>query len=162
MRPNYSEKFKQGIVKRVLSLGGPSIMEISREIGVNHTSVRKWIKKYGNNNEGMKKNKNDLSVEEKFQILIETGSMSENELGEYLRKKGLHSNQLEEWKQIFFSAYKSVGRPRKDPEVYELRKDKKILQKELRRKEKALAELSARHVLVKKTQEIWGETGDDE
>ena len=45
-----------------------------------------------------KKNSSKWSSEQKLISLIETGSLSESELGVYLRKEGLYSNQLTEWK----------------------------------------------------------------
>lgn len=100
--------------------------------------------------------------EQKLQAIIETSNLDEHQLGEYLRKHGLHSSTIEEWKQIIFNGLKPVGRPKKDPEVVELRNKEKKLKKELNRKNKALAEISARVVLLKKSQEIFGEEEEDE
>jgi len=168
MRRQFTEKFKEGIVQKALMPGSPGIMRISEKIGVHHTSVRKWIKIHGNGSP-MKKSKskhqkNDSwTPEEKLQAIIETASMSEKEFGEFLRKKGIHSADLEEWKSDCTTGLKStVGRPKKDPEVLELRKKEKDLQKDLRRKEKALAEMSARVILLKKSREIFGDDEDDE
>lgn len=88
--------------------------------------------------------------------------MSEHELGEYLRATGLHSKEIEEWKQDIYSSQKSAGRPWTDPELKELRNDKKTLEKDLKRKDRALAEMSARVILLKKSHLLWGEPEDDE
>jgi hypothetical protein len=73
--------------------------------------------------------------------------MSEEELGQFLRENGLHSTDLDQWKEECLKGFKTPGRPKKDPELVKAQKDKNQLQKELRRKEKALAEMSARVVL---------------
>jgi trans-2-enoyl-CoA reductase len=88
--------------------------------------------------------------------------MNENEIGEFLRSNGLHANELEEWKQLFYSALKPVGRPKLDPELVELRADKKELEKDLKRKDKALAEMSARVILLKKSHLLFGVNEEDE
>jgi transposase-like protein len=44
----YSEEFKQGVIKKVLSPGGPSITRLSEELGLGHCTISKWIKKSGN------------------------------------------------------------------------------------------------------------------
>jgi transposase len=160
MKPSYSENFKQSIVQKVTSPGGPSIMEMSKKIGVHNTSIRTWIKTYAISN-SMKKSK-EWTPEAKLEAIIKTASMNENELGEYLRANGLHSTELEQWKQEFYSSQKSVGRPKLDPELADLRAKEKELTKDLKRKDRALAEMSARIVLLKKSRLIWGDSEEDE
>jgi len=163
---SYSEDFKQMAVKKLLSTNSKGLSEIAKNIGIPTSTLFGWKKKYAKP-QFMKKNddKNkaiDWTPEQKLQAIIETSNMGENELGQYLRKYGLHSSTLEEWKWCILSGLKPVGRPKKDPEVLELRKKEKTLQKELNRKDKALAEMSARIVLLKKSQEIFGEIEDEE
>ncbi len=138
--------------------------ELAKELGVHAATIGIWKKKYSTLHAMSKddtKSKN-LSVEEKLVILSETTSLPEHDLGEYLRKKGLHSHELEEWRAAVAAAFKTAGRPKLDPETVELRKDKKELEKNLRRKDKALAEMSARVILLKKSHEIWGTNEEDE
>jgi len=161
----YSNEFKSKMVTKLLSPGGPSFTVLSEETGVHHTSLRHWVKAYANGKGMTKKSKTTsrLTPEEKFQILLETASLKDNQLGDYLRKKGLHSAQLEEWKQEAFDGMKSsAGRPKKDPEVTELKFKEKRLEKELYRKDRALAEMSARIILLKKSHLIWGDAEEDE
>ena len=119
-----------------------------------------WKKTYANL-EPMKESK-DWTPEKKLQIIAQTLSMTEHELGEFLRANGLHSAELEEWKQNFYSSQKTVGRPKLDPELVALRAEKKSLTSDLKRKDKALAEMSARIILLKKSRLIWGDGEDDE
>lgn len=140
-------------------------MVLSEETGVHHTSLRQWVKAYGNGKSMTKKNKSTskFTPEEKFKIILETASLTENQLGDYLRKKGLHSAQLEEWKQEALAGMKSSpGRPKKDAELVEAKNEEKRLKKELHRKDRALAEMSARIVLLKKSRLIWGDSEEDE
>jgi len=153
------------MVTKLLSPGGPSFTVLSEETGVHHTSLRQWVKEHANGKPMTKKSKtsNKFTPEEKFQILLETASMKDQALGDYLRKKGLHSAQLEEWKQETLEAMKSSpGRPKKDPEIVELRHKEKRLEKELHRKDRALAEMSARIILLKKSRLIWGGAEEEE
>jgi transposase-like protein len=161
MKASYSQEFKQSIVQKVTSPGGPSITEMSNKTGVHYTSIRSWIQNCATT-PNMKKSK-QWTPEAKLKAIAQTLSMSENELGEYLRANGLHSTELEEWKQDFYSSQKSAGRPRIDPELAELRSKEKELSKDLKRKDKALAEMSARIILLKKSRHLlWGEPEDDE
>ena len=152
-------------VSKLTSTSSLGLNATARELGIPNSTLFVWRKKYANNciimNKTNKRN-DKFSPEEKLQILLETSSLSEKELGEYFRKNGLYSSDLEEWKNNFYSSQKSVGRPKKDPEVQELRKEKKELTKNIRRKDRALAEMSARVVLLKKSHLIFGGSEDEE
>ena len=56
------------------------------------------------------------------------------------------------------SASRSTANP---PQLKQLREENKSLKKELRRKEKALAEAAALLVLKKKAEQMWGTDEDD-
>lgn len=152
------------IVQKALTPGSPGVMKVAEKNGVHYDTLRRWLKSYGNPiyMDDTKARPENWSPEQKLNTIIKTASMKENELGEFLRRNGLHSSTLEEWKQAFLLGVRSVGRPQKDPEIYNLRKKEQELERELRRKDKALAEMAARVILLKKSQEIFGGTEDDE
>jgi len=162
---DYTESFKENAVAKLLMPGSKGLNATSRDLDIPSSTLFGWKKKYGNNSvmKNLKNNSKDKwSLEEKFEIVIKTASMSENEIGEYLRANGLHSNDLESFKNELKSALPSKGRPKLDPEIIELRKANKQLKKDLRRNASALAEQSARIILLKKSHEIWGEPEDEE
>ena len=140
--------------------GGPTIMEMAVKTGAHPTSIRDWMKIYGKS-QSMKKI-TEWTPEEKLIAIAKTLSMPENELGEFLRSNGLHAAEIEQWKQDIYSSLKAPGRPRIDPEIVQLRNKEKALAKDLRRKERALAEMSARVILLKKSHAIFGEAEEDE
>lgn len=156
---SYSMKFKQQAVAKFINRGSKSVEQVASELNTSSKNLYRWTQTI---NENIMKNKKEKSTEEKFKILMETAGLNEHDLGEYLRKHGLHSSHLQEWKENFIHSEKSIGRPKKDPEVLILKKEKINLQKDLRRKEKALAEMSARVILLKKSQEIFGDNEEDE
>lgn len=160
MRTRYSSDFKQSVVQKITTPGGPSAAEMAKKLGVHYTSVYGWVKDYANT-ASMKKLK-DWTPEAKLEAIAKTFSMSENELGEFLRTNGLHSTEIDEWKKEFYSAQKSAGRPKLDPELAALRAKEKELSKDLKRKDRALAEMSARIILLKKSRLLFGETEEDE
>lgn len=161
----YSEEFKNTAVQKLLSPGSLGLATTAEKMGIPRSTLFGWKQKYANPN-SMKKTKNNLAInwtaEQKFEALIKTASMSENELGEYLRSQGLHSSDLDIFKKECLEGFKSRGRPKLDPEVVDLRKSKKELERSLKRTEKALAEQSARIILLKKSHEIWGVAEEDE
>ena len=109
----------------------------------------------------VKKNSN-RSPEEKFSIVLETATMSEIELSEYCRGNGFYPEDIKEWKQAFIRSNMSETE-RKREEAKERKADKKRikdLEKELKRKDAALAETAALLVLRKKLNAYWGEDED--
>jgi hypothetical protein len=81
--------------------------------------------------------------------------LSDEELGTFLRREGLQEVILAEWKA---AALEALG-PQKKP-GNETRKVRE-LEKELRRKDKALAEAAALLVLQKRVRSLLGDEDDD-
>ena len=80
--------------------------------------------------------------------------MPETQLHAWCREKGLFEHQLKAWGEAFCSATVSESREAKTA-LRELQVKHDGLQRELRRKEKALAEAAALLVLQKKFQALW-------
>jgi len=97
------------------------------------------------------------SSAEKFAVVLETAAMNAAERAEYARRKGLYVEQMEAWTRACREANGTlVERP-------ETRADKRRiheLERELHRKERALAEAAALLVLRKKADAIWGTDED--
>jgi len=158
-----SQEFKMNVIKDHLSQNPPNISETARKYDLSPSSITLWKKKYGNPLP-MKKSKKikEWTPEQKLDIVVKTSSMSEQELGEFLRSNGMHSSDLKVIKDDLISSLGPRGRPKLDPEITELRKKNKILERKLRKNESALAEYAARVILLKKSHEIWGTKEDDE
>lgn len=107
-------------------------------------------------------NPENWSGQDKLAVVIETAALNEQELSEYCRKKGLYPEQIERWKEISISGHDTPERLSKAErrELQQLKKKSRKTEKELRRKEKALAEAAALLVLEKKVQAIWGDRGE--
>jgi transposase len=86
---------------------------------------------------------------------MEASRLRDEELGALLRREGIHEAVLAEWKAAVLEA---LGPPKKaNADSRRVRE----LEKQLRRKDKALAETAALLVLQKKVQSIWGDADDD-
>lgn len=98
----------------------------------------------------------DWPAEEKLKTVIEAESLCAEELGAFLRRKGLHEAQLQEWRTIILAGLR--GQPAR-PSANASAEGRRIreLEKELDRKDKALAETAALLVLKKKARAIWGD-----
>ena len=162
----YNEGFKRAAVQKLLSPNSLGLSATARHMGIPATTLFKWRSKYANTSDMKKTSKHkltrDWTAREKLEAITKTYSMSENELGEYLRSNGLNSCDLETFKNDFISSECSRGRPKLDPEVVQLRKDTKELKRDLNKKNKALAEMSARVILLKKSRLLWGDPEGEE
>lgn len=96
--------------------------------------------------------------EAKFKAVLETASLVDTELGHYLRKEGLYSNQITDWRTQFVENFEPKVKLKRDERDDKIR----ILEREILRKDKALAEASALLILEKKVALIWGKSDEDE
>ncbi|RDH43179.1 transposase [Zooshikella ganghwensis] len=112
---------------------------------------------------GNKKNAEQWSSADRFNIVVETARLNAAELSEYCRKKGLFPEQIQQWKQacVEANATQQAHSKKNYEQLKQEQKKNKQLEKELKRKEKALAEAAALLVLQKKAQALWGEPEDD-
>ena len=101
------------------------------------------------------------SAAQKLEAVLEAAALSEQDLGPYLRRKGLYRSDLEQWREQMLTGLEAKPKRRrtssKTPEGRRIRE----LEKEVRRKDAALAETAALLVLKKKAQAIWGAEDDD-
>lgn len=161
----YSEAFKAKMVKKMLRPRGKSASELAREVGVAQPTLSRWMRE-ARMVGGMKKpktkngTKSARTAAEKVRLVAEASQLSDQELGEFLRREGLHEAQLKEWREAMEAAL-AGNKKRRGRKVSQEQKRIKELERELRRKEKALAEAAALLVLKKKAEAIWGDGDDD-
>ena len=154
----YSSGFKSRMVQRMAGPEAISATALSAEVGVCQGTLSRWLREARTLEDMSKNHKNSSrkprrrTAEEKLRIVMEAASLSEDDLGAFLRKEGIHEAQLEEWREKVVKAatgaLKDAKRKKSEqtPEAREIRE----LKSELRRKEKALAEAAALLVLKKK------------
>ena len=166
MKKRYSEEFKEAIIKKMMPPHPISVSKLSRDTGVSGVTLYKWRKYYQNQGVAVPSNKKkseNWTAEDMLAVVIETAAFNEIQLSEYCRNKGLYKEQIDKWKIAALSGYENSAQLQKS-QIHHRRKDKeKIikLERELNRKEKALAETAALLVLSKKWEAIWGENEED-
>jgi hypothetical protein len=99
----------------------------------------------------------DWTPQQKLAAVMEAASLSETELGAWLRRKGLTEEHLRQWREALEERASSVFAPREPRASSASRKRVKELERELKRKDKALAETAALLVLQGKMQALWAE-----
>jgi len=159
----YSEKLKQSMAAKILRPGGPSALSLAGETGISQSTLSKWVREYKQTDGvivvDIQRRPKDWSRIERFQAILDCEKLNTSELGLYLRKNGLTSEHLKKWKIECATGIQNsgVGRPAKDPEVKKLEKKLKETERDLLKKDKALAEAAALLILKKKAQAIWGD-----
>jgi transposase len=155
---NYSKEFKDAIVSKIVNRRNQTIAEVCEAEGVGQTTAANWLKNAIVSPMNKKTKSKKWSAKEKLRAIGETLSANEIELGSFLRKEGLHSQQLKDWQEQALSSLEASSKPGPSPEAFdELVKQNKQLEKEILRKDKALAEASALLILQKKARLIWGD-----
>ncbi len=147
----YSDDFKEKAIKTVLENEGiKSKLEIAKELNVSKATLYRWVREASDVNDNSK----GLSSEAQLQILKESYNLKGEELSAYCRKRGIFEHQIEAFEKNFLTKKViSVSSSKKELNA-QLLKNKK-LEKELQRKEKALAETAALLVLQKKFQALF-------
>ncbi len=164
--PQYSEEFREQTVCKMMMPNAMSVAQVSRETGVSEQTLYNWRNRFRHEGKAVPadpSNPENWSGENKLAVVIETAGLNEEELAEYCRRKGLYVEQVTRWRDAAIVGTETQ-RPLSAAERRELlqeRKKTRTLEKELRRKEKALAETAALLVLQKKAQVIWGDGEDD-
>lgn len=150
---------------RMTGTGALSANALSEDVNVCQTTLSRWlreaskIKPMTKSAKGRRKKVSrrpqDWTAEERLRAVMEASALSEEELGAFLRREGLHEVQLEQWRQAALQGLSATRAKRRGPTP----ESKRIreLEKELRKKDKALAETAALLVLKKKAEAIWGD-----
>lgn len=94
----------------------------------------------------------EWSLAERLNAIIACGNLDDTAMNQYCRGKGLYPHHIEQWKKDF--AKEPATKPMKS-DSKQLKQAIKQLQKELNRKDKALAETAALLVLKKKADAMW-------
>ena len=162
----YTEGFKEQMVRRML--GGMSAYALANEVGVSQPALSRWLREKRsiaamnvseNEKAGTPPPPRQRTAEERWKLLVASEGLTEQSLGEWLRREGVYEAELQEWRKTAATALgggeKGGGlTPKGKAELAQAKKQVKELSRELRRKEKALAETAALLVLEKKLQAL--------
>lgn len=162
----YTTERKAEIVNRMMPPSNETVAKISLEEGITEVTLYKWRKEAraaGTPTPGNGQTSDKWNTQDKFLVVMETFAMNELEIAEYCRKKGLYREQIEAWKEVCLQANGQVFDQAKqlNTQLKEEQKRTKDLEKDLRNKEKALAEAAALLLLRKKARAIWGDDEDE-
>ncbi len=162
----YSEERRRAVLAKLCPPHNRSVREVAAEEGVSEATLYNWRKQARDRGELYPDAGSDAqgwSARDKFAAVIETAPMNESERSEYCRKRGLYPEQLAAWRRACEQA-NDWAEERGAQQIKadrEQRRRTRELERELARKDKALAETAALLTLSKKARAIWGD-GEDE
>ncbi len=115
--PYYSPERKAALLKMLLPPLNLSMAEVSRREGVSEMSLSNWRKQVGSEGNAVPENPpstQSWTAETQFAVVLETAGLSEIELAEYCRRKGLYPEQIKAWRQACINGQKTDKTQQKD------------------------------------------------
>ncbi|MEH6826451.1 MAG: transposase, partial [Motiliproteus sp.] len=98
----YSSERKDVILKKLLPPQSMSAAEVARQESISVNTLYHWrnkARKLGLPVPGKTSSTEDWSAETKLAVIVETAALSESELSQYCREKGLYPEQLKRWRE---------------------------------------------------------------
>jgi len=162
----YTAAIKASVISKVLAPNSPGVIELAKEFNIPKATIYTWMFNM-NKKKPTQQRPKDQSATSKFQAVIDTIGKTEQEQSAYCRTQGIYSNHVEAWKQQILDCLGAVNTTSSTPITKEskaatqqMQDEMKQLKRDLNRKDKALAELTALLVLKKKADYLWGDSED--
>lgn len=150
----FSLAFKQKMVEQLTGKEAASARSLARDSGISQETLSRWLRDARSLPLMVPRQRKSKtwSIDEKVRVLAEARKVTGTELTVLLEKEGLLLAELEQWRL----ALDEEGRA-------SIATTKRIrrLERELARKEKALAEVAALLVLKKKVEHLQEDEDDD-
>ena len=153
MTKPFSLAFRQKMVARLAGKDAVSARQLALETGLRQQTLSRWLQEARSLPiMPAKRPRRDWSIEEKIRVLATASTLTGSELADFLRREGVLQADYEQWRV----ALGEEGRA-----SLATMKRIRMLERELARKEKALAEAAALLVLKKKLQALEEDEDDD-
>jgi len=153
----YGQAFKDKVVARLLPPESAELSAVSREVGVSEATLERW------RSQALAEPQRERvwTAAARFDAVLTTAAMDEESKNAWCRSHGVY---LAQWRTSATQALAEPSEARAVPKQTKLdRRRIQELERELRRKEKALAETAALLVLSKKLEAIFNkDRGEDE
>jgi transposase-like protein len=154
----YGKAFKDRAVARLLAPESSPVQTVAQALGVSVATLERWradaLSEPGR--------EQVWTAAARLQAVIATAAMDEAQRSAWCREHGVYATQLLQWTDDATAALGESREERVSPQsVREDRKRIKELERELRRKDRALAEAAALLVLSKKMEAIFQRAEDE-
>lgn len=159
----YTQEKKEHALSLMAAPQNKPVADVAQLTGIPEGTLYLWRKQareQGRAVPGDGQNPEQWSAADKFAVVLEAAPLNEAELGAYCRRKGMLVEQLERWRAEVHAVLSGVQGGTAPSERAADKKRIRDLEKDLRRKEKALAETAALLVLSRKYEALWTD-GED-
>ena len=154
----YGQAFKNKVLAKLLPPNTATLEQVSQEMGVSIDTLERWRAQALTT----PARERAWSASSRLSAVITTAAMDESTRSAWCREHGVYPQELDAWRASATQALATPEEARASPkETAADRRRIKELERELRRKDKALAETAALLVLSKKLEAIF-HTGEDE
>jgi transposase-like protein len=154
MSKAYSVAFKQRMVAKLVGKHATSANRLAQETGVSQTALSQWraqARNIGEVRSPEKRPRRTWTVGRKVEILAKAAELDGEQLMSFLEKEEVTLAELELWRSLLADDQPSVVATKRI----------KSLERELARKEKALAEAAALLILKKKLGDYFSVVEDE-
>lgn len=171
MTKRHSQSFKIQVVEKALNRSSQeTLAQIADQQGIGYSTLTRWMYQI---REGeltdqspatpvTEQRPQDWRADQKLQAIIDTERLNEQDKGHYCREHGVYQHQIDHWKQQLMSKTNDSQQAQQHKaQIKALKAENQRLQKELSRKEEALAEAAALMILKKKAHALFGSGGED-
>ena len=152
----YSVAFKHKMVERLIGADAPSASELSKEVGIPQVSLSRWVREARTlppvSSDKPVVRMRRWTVEEKVRILAEGSKLTGEKLMAFLERENVRLAEYEHWRISLEEGGRAAALTTR--RIREL-------ERELARKEKALAEAAALLILKKKVADLYPEDEDE-
>lgn len=153
MRKSYSVAFKEKMVAKLIGKHATSAHRLSQETGVSQTALSQWRAQARNLPvmAAERRPRRTWTVGRKVEILAKAAELDGEQLLGFLEKEDVTLADIERWRSLLSDDQPSLVATKRI----------KGLERELARKEKALAEAAALLILKKKLEDYYSADGDE-
>lgn len=151
----YARAFKQRLVVKMTGQERLTPRALSEDSGVAQSTLERWLAEARRLPDVSRQPKKTWSVEDKVHILAGAAPLKGESLLAFLAQQGVLLAELEQWRSALADGGRAAGSSQAE------RRHIRNLERELLRKDKALAEAAAILVLQKKVSVLLGGADDD-
>lgn len=153
----YGKAFKDRAVARLLPPESADVNVVALQVGVSASTLERWRA----DALASGKKSGGWTAAARFEAVLTTASMSEEQKHAWCRAQGIYPSELDEWRA---AATEALGQPASSHATSSSAAERqriRELERELRRKDKALAEAAALLVLSKNIEAIFRKDGGE-
>ena len=148
----YGQTFKNRAVARLLAPESAALEAVARDVGIGVSTLERWRSQ----TKAKPAQQQVWTAAARFDAVLTTAAMDEAGKSAWCRAHGTYAHQLAAWRTSATQALAEPGEARASPlQTQQARRRIKELERELLRKDRALAETAALLVLSKKVGAIF-------